>query len=391
MSPAPTRRASSTLLACALAFAALCDSTALGQTAELDQVRERQEQIRDQLAVMNEEVDALIGRVAELRRREDAVAQELADAEARLATTKQELTGARDELVDKREELAGAVVELEDVLVDIYKSGSSDLIDVMLGASSYDEMIAEADYFEMVQDYQSGVIERVRELRAETKALVAELEGKVGTLTEARDEIAARHAELAASRADLEAEEAELLALRQERRDEILALNGREETLVEALTPPAPAGDPDGSGVAPAPAPTTSGSTATLNSDGTASAPADAPPAVQSAIAAANAITNTPYYYGGGHGSFESSGYDCSGSLSYMLHGGGFLDSPLDSTGLMTWGEPGPGAWITVYSNPGHAFAVVAGLRYDTSGAPPRWQTEMRDTSGYVATHPPGY
>ena len=95
--------------------------------------------------------------------------------------------------------------------------------------------------------------------------------------------------------------------------------------------------------------------------------------------------------YGGGHGSFESSGYDCSGSVSYALHGGGLLSAPLDSTGFMTWGDSGPGQWITVYSNPGHAYAVIAGLRFDTSGAPPRWQTGARDSAGYVATHPPGY
>ena len=92
-------------------------------------------------------------------------------------------------------------------------------------------------------------------------------------------------------------------------------------------------------------------------------------------IAAGNQITNTPYVYGGGHGSFESTGYDCSGSVSFALHGGGLLSSPLDSTGFMTWGEPGPGQWITVYSNPGHAYMEMAGIRFDTSGAPPRWQT----------------
>ncbi len=98
-----------------------------------------------------------------------------------------------------------------------------------------------------------------------------------------------------------------------------------------------------------------------------------------------------PYLYGGGHGSFEAAGYDCSGSVSYALHGGGFLSTPLDSTGFMTWGESGPGQWITVYSNPGHAYMVVAGIRFDTSGAPPSWQASTRDPAGYVATHPPGY
>ena len=108
-------------------------------------------------------------------------------------------------------------------------------------------------------------------------------------------------------------------------------------------------------------------------------------------IAAGNQITNTPYVYGGGHGSFESSGYDCSGSVSFALHGGGLLSAPLDSTGFMTWGDPGPGQWITIYSNSGHAYMEIAGIRFDTSGAPPRWQSTLRDSSGFVATHPPGY
>ncbi len=110
------------------------------------------------------------------------------------------------------------------------------------------------------------------------------------------------------------------------------------------------------------------GESATLLSNGQAAAPASAPAAVKAVIAAANSIATTPYVWGGGHGSFSSSGYDCSGAVSFALNGGGFLSSPLDSTGLETWGVPGAGSWITVYANSGHAFAVIAGLRWDTSG-----------------------
>ena len=102
-----------------------------------------------------------------------------------------------------------------------------------------------------------------------------------------------------------------------------------------------------------------------------------------------------PYLWGGGHGSFESSGYDCSGAVSYALNGGGLISSPLDSTGLTTWGEPGVGNWITVYGNSGHAFANSAGLRWDTSGtggSGPRWSTDVgyQDTSAFVPRHPSG-
>ena len=97
--------------------------------------------------------------------------------------------------------------------------------------------------------------------------------------------------------------------------------------------------------------------------------------------------------WGGGHGG-ASGGYDCSGSISYALAAGGLLESPLDSTGFMSWGAPGPGAHITVYANAGHAYMVVDGRRFDTSalsGGGTRWTSEMRSSAGFVARHPPGF
>jgi hypothetical protein len=110
------------------------------------------------------------------------------------------------------------------------------------------------------------------------------------------------------------------------------------------------------------------------------------------AIRAANRIARAPYRYGGGHRSFHDSGYDCSGSLSYVLHAAGALSSPLDSGQLARWGSPGPGRWITVYANAGHAYAVIRGRRYDTSALSggSRWTAEMRSGAGYTVRHPPG-
>jgi cell wall-associated NlpC family hydrolase len=134
---------------------------------------------------------------------------------------------------------------------------------------------------------------------------------------------------------------------------------------------------------------------AVLSPDGrTAVAPADAPQPVKDAIAAANEITRKPYRYGGGHGSFNDSGYDCSGAVSYALHGGGMLSRPLDSSSFMSWGARGRGQWITVYANSGHAYAIIAGLRFDTSGRGedgPRWRPEPRSSSGFTARHPAGF
>jgi peptidoglycan hydrolase-like protein with peptidoglycan-binding domain len=144
-----------------------------------------------------------------------------------------------------------------------------------------------------------------------------------------------------------------------------------------------------GSTPAPAPAPT---GHARLMSNGQAVAPSDAPQAVKDVIAAGNRIATKPYVYGGGHGTWNDSGYDCSGSVSYALHGGGLLNTQLDSTSFESWGSSGRGSWITIYANGGHAFMVVAGLRFDTSGAnPSRWQSDMRSGDGYVVRHPRGF
>ena len=134
---------------------------------------------------------------------------------------------------------------------------------------------------------------------------------------------------------------------------------------------------------------------------GLAVPPAGAPPEVVSVINAANQIVKMPYHYGGGHQSFTDSGYDCSGSVSFALHGANLVTSPLDSSSFMSWGLPGRGKWITVYTNPGHAFAMIAGLRFDTGwrdrtvrgtfpGSGPRWG-KARPTKGFAARHPDGF
>ncbi len=139
----------------------------------------------------------------------------------------------------------------------------------------------------------------------------------------------------------------------------------------------------------------TPGPSAVLGPDGLASAPASAPPAVKAAIAAANSISKTPYIWGGGHGSWYSSGYDCSGAVSFALYGGGLLDTPLTSGALESYGEPGPGKWITIYASATHTYAVIAGLRWDTvgdeSGTGPRWHAEPPYPEGFVVRHPVGY
>ncbi len=142
--------------------------------------------------------------------------------------------------------------------------------------------------------------------------------------------------------------------------------------------------------------PIVSGSRAVLRR-GIAYAPSEAPLAVKRAIWATNSICRRPYRFGGGHSSFNDSAYDCSGTVSYALHHAGELSAPMNSAGLAGFGSSGRGRWITVYAAPGrHVFAMVAGLRLDTTDfhrggdVGPRWHTEPRSTSGYRARHSAG-
>jgi cell wall-associated NlpC family hydrolase len=136
-------------------------------------------------------------------------------------------------------------------------------------------------------------------------------------------------------------------------------------------------------------------SNATLGADGLAVAPADAPAVIREVIAAGNKIAFKPYIYGGGHGSWTDAGYDCSGSVSFALHGGSLLSQTEDSTEFESYGSQGAGRWITIWANSGHVYMYVAGLRFDTSAQSStggsRWTTETRSTSGYDERHPTGW
>ena len=158
-------------------------------------------------------------------------------------------------------------------------------------------------------------------------------------------------------------------------------------TEIPPTSTPTPPAQPTGQAATPPPV------VASIGANGLAIAPAGAPAAVVAIIAAGNAIAHFPYRYGGGHDTWRDTGYDCSGSVSFALHGAGLLDTPMSSYDFPAWGESGPGQWVTVYARQDHAYMVVAGLRFDTSaskGGGSRWTTEPRSPDGYVARHPAG-
>lgn len=187
-------------------------------------------------------------------------------------------------------------------------------------------------------------------------------------------------------------------AVRRFERSEERRLDGRIDAgdiyalLTEVGGEARPGDDGDPSLGVPAP-PLAPGDKAKLTADGLAVAPEDAPAAVKSIIAAGNRIAKLPYKWGGGHGRWEDSGYDCSGSVSYALRGAGLLKSPLASYDYFDWGKAGKGSWVTIYTNSGHMYMTVAGLRFDTSGRGARgsrWHRDMRDPGPFTVRHPSG-
>jgi septal ring factor EnvC (AmiA/AmiB activator) len=392
------------LVPAALLFVVLCLVASAGAETlreefdsaqqKLSHVRESQSALSATIEEQNRAIDTMLGEVSRLRQAQEALESELAEKQGELDRATAELEAERDRLERIRERLQRALEVLRDRLVAIYETGSPDVVSVVLESETWSQASVRAEYLSRVQDYDDAVAGRVKGLRDEAKAAVERMAAIRAELKEARDAIASKEREAADARAEAAARFADLKAAQAARQEQLDELQSRESALSDNLATITEQLAGSGASVpASAPAPLTPGQQAQYISESQASVPASAPDAVKAAIEAANAIATTPYVWGGGHGSFESSGYDCSGAVSYALHGGGFLESPLDSTGLETWGEAGAGQWITVYANSGHAWMVIAGLAFDTVGGPgPRWHPEpVSSTEGFIARHPPGY
>ncbi len=361
--------------------------------AKLDGIAGTVDGLKAQVAEDNRTIDSLLGELSGLTARADQLESELAAKQAELDKVEATLVRERAHLKKVRAHLQRALDVLRDQLVALYMSGTPDVADMVFGSSSWDEVVSRSDYAEAIQDRDEAVIDRVTDLRNEVTQIVDRMKVQQAQLEKARDQIAVEAKAADEARNAVAAQRAEIQANNDARSGRIEALQEQAGDIEGNL--PDLSVDPAASSAGQQPAPV-DGQTAVLGSDGLAAAPAGAPQAVKDVIAAANAIADMPYLWGGGHGSFESSGYDCSGAVSYALNGGGLISSPLDSTGLTTWGEPGEGNWITVHGNSGHVYAVIAGLRWDTSGtggSGPSWSTDtvsFQDPSAFIPRHPSG-
>jgi septal ring factor EnvC (AmiA/AmiB activator) len=320
-----------------------------------------------------------------------AIQAQLAAREAQLSKVQTELLAARDRLVQLENRLEIASRYLANNLVARYENGQPSLVSVILNAHGFSDLLNQIGYLNRVGNQDAQIVGATRRARADVSAeatRLGQLEVRDRALTES---VLAQRNQVAAIQAALLNERIHELSVRAGKSAELGQVNSQIGTLqnrlaeqekraAEQAQAAAATGNANINGIA-------------INTGGMVQAPPGAPQAVREVIAAGNAIATLPYIWGGGHASFQASGYDCSGSVSYALAAAGLLSSPLDSTGFESWGLPGPGRWITVYANAGHAWMEVAGWRFDTvalAETGTRWSRGGGEFAGFVERHPPG-
>jgi peptidoglycan hydrolase CwlO-like protein len=380
----PRALAVSAAIALALMGSGLTSSSAGDLQGSIAAKQSAADALRSSIADETTRIRSTTSGLQDARARLAGIQANLGAHEAQLRQVQTDLLAARAHLLELENRLQQAAQALAANLVANYEGARPDVVTVILEAHGFKDLLERVSFMQRVGRQDAQIIRDTRTARAEVSrqaTALAALESRDRSLT---NQILAQRNQVAAIQAALLSQQIAELSSRASKSAQLDSLNSQLKSLearaaaqaqAQAQTQNAAVG-----GIA-------------VNTGGMAQPPAGAPAAVAQVIAAGNAIATLPYIWGGGHGSFHDNGYDCSGSVSYALAAAGLLSSPLDSTGFESWGLPGPGRWITVYANAGHAFMMVAGWRFDTvalSQGGTRWSQSGTDTSAFVARHPPG-
>ncbi|HWF34784.1 MAG TPA: hypothetical protein VG295_05420 [Solirubrobacteraceae bacterium] len=309
---------------------------------------------------------------------------DLARREAELGAVQTHLLDARTRLLDLENLLQRAARALAANLVANYEGSQPNLVSVVLESHGFSDLLERLSFLRTIGNHDAEIVDTTRIARAEV-ARQADALGKL----ERRDQrltaiVLSQRNEVAALQDALLRQRISELGNRASNASRLGSLNAHLSDLEKKAAAQAAAAAATGNagvgGIA-------------VNTGGMVQPPPGAPPAVARVIAAGNAIATLPYIWGGGHGSFQANGYDCSGSVSYALAAAGLVSSPMVSGAFESWGVPGPGRWITVYANAGHVWMQVGGWRFDTvalATGGTRWAQGGGEFSGFVVRHPAG-
>jgi len=340
--------------------------------------------LTSQIAADSAQIRQTTHGLADANRRLTALQHQLSARETQLRDVQTRLLAARNRLVDLENQLERATHALAANLVAAYEHGQPNLVSVILDAHGFTQLVEQVNFMHRIAQQNAAVVGWTRT----TRAAVARQARLLATL-EKRDQ--ALTAQVLTQRNSVAALQSALL------RQQISELHarGRDATKLHALNARLSSLEAKAAAEAARAAATRNVNVGGIAVDtgGMVQAPPGAPAAVVQVIAAGNAIATLPYIYGGGHASFHADGYDCSGSVSYALAAAGLVSSPMVSGDFETWGDPGPGRWITIYANAGHVWMEVAGWRFDTvalAEGGTRWSRGGGEFSGFVVRHPPG-
>ena len=365
------------LLICALALSAAAAGTISANadiSSKISAKQNRAEALRAAVAAESAKIRASAAGLATAQRRLHAIQADVAAQQTKLDRIESVLTKARDRLTRLVARQHQATDALRANLVAAYRNPQPDLVSVVIEAKGFTDLLEKADFLKRVGNQQARIMDGARRSRAAVTKQANALATMQARGVKIAEGLEARRDRAQALESALLQEQQRRLAGRATKRGELQAISNQLAALRRQLARSVRNG-------------------IRTNPGGAAQAPPGAPAAVGLVIAAGNAIAGLPYLYGGGHAGFKDSAYDCSGSVSYALAAAGLVSAPMASTGFMSWGDAGPGQWITVYANAGHMFMVVAGWRFDTTalrGGGTRWSRQMRPTGGFVARHPPG-
>jgi hypothetical protein len=347
--------------------------------------------LKSQIAAETAKIRQTAGGIAATRLQLASIQSDLAARIAELRVVQTQLLAARDRLVELENRLQSASAALAVNLRASYEGAQPNLMTVILESRGFANLLEQVDFLQRIGQRDALIVHLTRAARLAVfrEAIhLGMLEQRDRALTEEilarRNQAAAIEATLlqqqiseVAARSGSQARLASVTAHVASLRAKLAALQAR--ALAQARQSALEVNQMVG-GIA-------------IDTAGMVQPPSGAPLAVREIIAAGNAIATLPYIWGGGHGSFQASGYDCSGSVSYVLAAAGLLGGPMVSGDFENYGSPGPGQWVTVYANAGHVWLDVAGWRFDTvalAEGGTRWSRGGGEFAGFVARHPVG-
>jgi septal ring factor EnvC (AmiA/AmiB activator) len=386
-------RAVAVAMVCAIAVCwALASSSSADVSSQLDAAKTAASQLHALIADDSSQITKTTDGLQSAQARLDEVQSDLDHRIDRLKSVQNQLLSARDHLVDVENHLKAATKALAANLVAGYESQPPSLVSVVLSSHGFNQLLNQINFAGKVARQNADVVDQTRIARREVKAEAKHLETLERRDRALAKQVLAERNQAAALQAALKQQQIREIAARAKahgRYATVVArvsslqkkLNAQEAAAARAAGESAATGNASVNGI-------------TLDTNGMVQPPADAPEAVKEMIAAGNAIATLPYIYGGGHASFQADGYDCSGSVSYVLAAAGLVTSPMVSGQFDDWGVPGPGKWVTIYSNADHVWMTIAGWRFDTvaqaEDGGTRWAQGGGEFAGFDVEHPVG-